>query len=197
MEKFLLNIVKMLTSRGFLIKEKMQDNLNNLKSQINEEKIFKIKSNNSDKYYYIMFVYGKLTTIKKIQGLDNFLQISKGHNRIFISDSINQKAYKQFIELNNTEVFFDYELKMCILEHDLQPEFQLLTEEEIEVFMDEYQLTKKQLSKMKSIDPIARYFNAKGGNIFRILRASTSSGIGIHYRMVIDSNTSEIFENKK
>ena len=197
MEKFLLNIVKMLTSRGFLIKEKMQDNLNNLKSQINEEKIFKIKSNNSDKYYYIMFVYGKLTTIKKIQGLDNFLQISKGHNRIFISDSINQKAYKQFIELNNTEVFFDYELKMCILEHDLQPEFQLLTEEEIEVFMDEYQLTKKQLSKMKSIDPIARYFNAKGGNICRILRASTSSGIGIHYRMVIDSNTSEIFENKK
>lgn len=197
MEKILLNVVKMLTSRGFLVKEKMQENFNNLKTQINEEKIFKIKSNNSDKYYYIMFVYGKLTTIKKIQGLDNFLQISKGHNRIFISDSINQKAYKQFIELNNTEVFFDYELKMCILEHDLQPEFQLLTEEEIEVFMDEYQLTKKQLSKMKSIDPIARYFNAKGGNIFRILRASTSSGIGIHYRMVIDSNTSEIFENKK
>ena len=197
MEKILLNIVKMLTSRGFLDKTKMDENFNNLKSQINEEQIFNIKSNYSDKYYHIMFVYGKLTTIKKIQGLDNFLQISKGQNRIFISDSINQKAYKQFIELNNTEIFFDYELKICILEHDLQPEFQLLTEEEKEEFMNEYQLSKKQLSKMKSIDPVARYFNAKGGNIFRILRPSTSSGIGIHYRMVIDSNTSEIFENKK
>ena len=77
----LLNVVKMLTSRGFLDKKKIDENFNNLKSQITEEQIFKIKSDFSDKYYHIMFVYGKLTTIKKIQGLDNFLlHISRSAN---------------------------------------------------------------------------------------------------------------------
>lgn len=197
MENILLNVTKMLTARNFLKKESLEENYQTLVSQINEERTFKIKSDyDSSKFFHILFVYGKLTTIKKIQGLETFLQKSKGQNRIFIADNINQKAYKQFRELNNTEVFFDYELKLNLIEHDLQPIFQVLSEEEKEKFMNEYQVTKKQMSKMKSIDPIARYYNSKPGDVFRIIRPSTSAGMGIHYRIVIDSNVSEIFEKK-
>ena len=197
MEKILLNIIKMLTARKILKEENLEANYQSLVKQINEEKIFKIKSDyDSSKFYHIFFVYGKLTTIKKIQGLETFLQKSKGHNRIFVADNINQKAYKQFKELNNTEVFFEYELQLNLIDHDLQPKFEVLTNEEKEIFMNEYQVSKKQMSKMKSIDPIARYFNSKAGDIFRIIRPSTSAGIGIHYRIVIDANVSEIFEKK-
>jgi DNA-directed RNA polymerase subunit H len=197
MERILLNITKMLTARKILKEEKLDINYKSLVKQINEERVFKIKSDYDDtKFFNILFVYGKLTTIKKIQGLETFLQKSKGQNRIFIADNINQKAYKQFKELNNTEIFFEYELQLNLIEHDLQPIFQVLTDEEKEKFMEEYQVTKKQMSKMKSIDPIARYFNSKAGDIFRIIRPSTSAGVGIHYRIVIDSNVSEIFEKK-
>ena len=197
MEKILLNITKMLTARKFLKEENLEANYQSLIKQINEEKVFKIKSDYDDnKFFHILFVYGKLTTIKKIQGLETFLQKSKGQNRIFIANNINQKAYKQFKELNNTEVFFEYELQLNLIEHDLQPVFQILNEEEKEKFMEEYQVTKKQMSKMKSIDPVARYFNCKAGDVFRIIRPSTSAGVGIHYRIVIDSNVSEIFEKK-
>lgn len=186
----------MLTSRKFLKEENLDVNYNNLLKQNNEEKIFRIKSDYDSKYYDIMFVYGKLTTIKKIQGLDTFLQKSKGNNRLFVTDNINQKAYKQFIELNNTEVFIEYELLINVIDHDLQPKFELLTEEEKNTFLDEYQVAKKNMSKMKSIDPVARYYNVKGGDVFRIIRPSTSAGMGIHYRMVIDTNISEFFEKK-
>ena len=197
MEKILLNITKMLTSRKFLNEENLEANYQSLVKQINEERTFKIKSDyDSSKFFHILFVYGKLTTIKKIQGLETFLQKSKGQNRIFIANNINQKAYKQFKELNNTEVFFEYELQINLIDHDLQPVFEVLNEEEKEKFMAEYQVTKKQMSKMKSIDPIARYYNSKAGDIFRIIRPSTSAGVGIHYRIVIDANVSDIFVKK-
>ena len=143
-----------------------------------------------------MFVYGKITTIKKIQGLDTFLQLSNGQNRLFIADNINQKAYKQFIELNNTEIFFEYELLINIIDHDLQPKFEVLDVKEKKDFLEEYDITKRQMSKMRSIDPIARYYNLKAGDIVRIVRPSSTSGLGFHYRIVIDSHPSEIFEKK-
>ena len=62
-----------------------------------------------------MVIYGKISTIKKINGLDGFLASSKGQHRIFIGDNIAQKAFKQFLDLKRTEVFFDYELLMNII----------------------------------------------------------------------------------
>lgn len=196
MEKVLLNVVKMLSSRNFLDEKKIDQNNEKLLKQINEERIFKIKSDYDDNYIHIMFVYGKLTTIKKIQGLDTFLQNSKGQGRIFITDNINQKAYKQFIELNNSEVFFEYELLLNIIDHDLQPKFEILTNDEKTLFLEEYKITKKQMSKMRSIDPIARYYKLKGGDVVRIIRPSNTSGLGFHYRIVVDSHPSEIFDKK-
>ena len=49
-------------------------------------------------------------------------------------------------------------------------------------------------SKMLSTDAIARYYNAKVGDIFRIKRPSTFSGESFHYRLVVDSPISVIFE---
>ena len=148
MEVILLNLTKMLTERKFLNPDNIEKNYQILLKQLNEERVFKIKSDYQNKFFHIMFVYGKITTIKKIQGLETFLQNSKGNNRIFIADNINQKAYKQFIELNNTEVFFNYELQINIIDHDLQPKFKVLTNEEKEEFMKQYDVSKRQMSKM-------------------------------------------------
>ena len=148
METVLLNIIKMLTSRKFLDENNIDINYKKILKQTNEERIFTIKSDFDNKYFHIMFVYGKITTIKKIQGLNSFIENSKGHNRLFVCDHINQKAYKQFIEYPNTEVFFEYELLVNIIDHDLQPKFIILSDKEKEDFLKEYQITKKQMSKM-------------------------------------------------
>lgn len=192
-DKILLNVTKMLTERGILLKENLDKNYKKLLNQQNEERIFNIKSDTSNTKYYIMIIYGKLSTIKKIQGLDNFLQISTGNNRIFIGDNISQKAFKQFIDLKNSEVFFDYEFLMNIVEHELQPKFELLNSNEAKQKLEEYNLSKNNISKMLSIDPISRYYGAKPGDIFRILRPSPLSCDGFHYRIVMESSISLIF----
>jgi DNA-directed RNA polymerase subunit H (RpoH/RPB5) len=194
-DKILLNVTKMLTERKVLLGKNINKNYENLLKQKNEERIFSIKSDISSDVYHIYIIYGKLTTIKKIQGLDTFLAASKGQNRIFIGDNISQKAFKQFLELKKSEVFFEYELLMNIIEHELQPKFELLTSEEKEKKFSEYDIDKKNMSKIFSTDAISRYYAAKPGDIFRIIRPSPFTAMGFHYRIVIETPVSHIFCN--
>ena len=192
-EIILENLVKMLTERDTLDKKDFDKNLKNLKDQITEEKIFKIKGKNPDEEYNILYVSGKISTIKKIQGLDTFLVNSKGKNRIFIGDQISQKAYKQFIELKKSEVFFEHELMINLIDHELQPKFKLLTQEEKARKMNDYDISDRNLARMFKTDPIARYYNANIGDVFRIIRPSLYTGSGYHYRLVVDAPVSNLF----
>merc|ERR1712146_495808 len=107
--------------------------MGNIKKIINDitvEKIFKIKSETSNKIYNIMIVTGKISTVNKINGFDSFINSTNNQNRIFIGNNISQKAFKQFLEKKNSEVFFEKDLMVDIIKHKYQPKFKLLTEEE-------------------------------------------------------------------
>lgn len=190
----LTNLIYMLTERGILKNENVEKNIKNIINDISEEKIFKIKSETSNTTYNIMIVNGKISTVNKIIGFDNFINLSNNQNRIFIGNNISQKAFKQFLEKKNSEVFFEKDLMINIIKHKYQPKFQLLSDEEKQQKLNDYNIENKFESKMLSTDAIARYFNAKPGDIFRIKRPSTFSGESFHYRLVVESPISVIFE---
>jgi DNA-directed RNA polymerase subunit H (RpoH/RPB5) len=190
----LTNLIYMLTERGILKNENVDKNIKNIINDISEEKIFKINSETSSAIYNVMIVNGKISTVNKIIGFDNFINLSNNQNRIFIGNNISQKAFKQFLEKKNSEVFFEKDLMIDVMKHKYQPKFKLLTEEEKQQKLKDYNIESKFESKMLSTDPIARYFNAKPGDIFRIKRPSTFSGESFHYRLVVESPISVIFE---
>ena len=190
----LTNLIYMLTERGILKNENVEKNIKNIINDISEEKIFKIKSETSNTMYNVMIVNGKISTVNKIIGFDNFINLSNNQNRIFIGNNISQKAFKQFLEKKNSEVFFEKDLMINIIKHKYQPKFQLLSDEEKQQKLNDYNIENKFESKMLSTDAIARYFNAKPGDIFRIKRPSTFSGESFHYRLVVESPISVIFE---
>ena len=169
-EKILFNLVKMLEERKFLNKKNNKKNNKLLLNQDNNEKTFKIKSDYSDIYYYIMFIFTKLTTIKKIDGIDTFINMSKNNNRLFIVKTINLKTYKQFINFNDSEVFYDHELLINLIDHELQPKFEILSPSESQNFLSSYNTKKSEIAKILSIDPIVRYYNLKDNQIIRIIR---------------------------
>ena len=192
-DTILMNIVKMLSKRKFLDNKKVDANYKKLLNQKSEENIYKIKSDFNDEKCYIMFIFGKLTSMKKIHGIDAFMETSKGNKRIFIANQINQKTYKQFMENSNTEVFFDYELLVNIIEHDYQPYFEVLSEEDQKNYFKSYKTKKTEMPKMLSTDPVARYLGLKGGEIVKIIRQSITSGFVPSYRLVKKTPTSELF----
>lgn len=76
---------------------------------------------------------------------------------------LNQKTYVQ--------LFYDSSISNNVVKHVLQPEFTLLSPQEADMFLKHARLTLQRLPQMHYDDPVAKYYGARPGRIFRILRS--------------------------
>ena len=133
----------------------------------------------------VKLLFRKITTIRKIEDIEEFLDKYKDHYRFIIVSKITPKAYKQFIEYNNLEVFFDDDLLVNKIDHVFVPKHILLTQEEQDQIRKEYGFKRIEIGIIKESDPIARYYNLKPGQIIRIERPSVNSGITVYFRQCV------------
>lgn len=193
----LTNIVKMLTNRGLLKQENFEKNISDLFKMDNDDNLYHINLDFPEKYYtadnkhmIIKLVNSKVTSsMAKTAGIGEILVNYKQNPKIFVVIGISIKS-RVLINTDtttfiNTEVFLEKELLCDLVSHVSQPKFQLLSEEERKDFFDAYHIKKNSIPKMLTTDPIACYFNAKKGQIFRIIRPSETAGETIYYRHVV------------
>lgn len=83
-----------------------------------------------------------------------------------------------------SEFFIYTELIINRTEHRLVPKHILLTDAEKKELLTTYECKDSQLPRMLKTDFVARYFGAKAGDIFRIIRPSPSAGFYVSYRVV-------------
>jgi DNA-directed RNA polymerase subunit H len=72
-----------------------------------------------------------------------------------------------------------------ILRHQLVPEHSVLSEEEQKRILEQYKITKTQLPKIFTTDPVVKALGAKAGDVLRIVRRSRTAGTAIYYRLVV------------
>jgi DNA-directed RNA polymerase subunit H len=72
-----------------------------------------------------------------------------------------------------------------VSQHELVPEHTLLDEPEVEEVLEEYQVTKTNLPKIKRRDP-ALPKEAEPGDVVRIERDSRTTDTAIVYRLVVE-----------
>jgi DNA-directed RNA polymerase subunit H len=70
-------------------------------------------------------------------------------------------------------------------QHELVPEHTVLTDDEVEDVLEEYEITQTDLPKIKRTDP-ALPDNAEEGDVIEIERDSRTTETAIVYRMVIE-----------
>jgi len=73
-----------------------------------------------------------------------------------------------------------------ILEHDLVPLHEILTEKEKAQLLEKYKVKPYQIPQIKSTDPAVKAIGAKPGDILRIIRKSKTAGRHISYRYVVE-----------
>lgn len=73
-----------------------------------------------------------------------------------------------------------------INEHELVPEHELLGEDEVEELLEQYDISKDQLPKIKRKDSMAKRINAEPGDVVKITRDSPTAGTATYYRLVIE-----------
>ena len=190
-EILLKNTLLMMEERGRFEKKNHKKNLKNLYDQIKDDLLFTLKK---DKFKLgIRIVKYKVTSITKVEGIDQFLKDDTYNIRIIVFKDMNQKTFKQLIAYENTQPFKEQELMFNIVEHDYVDKHEVLSIEERTKFIKSYQTTRDNLPKLNLYGPIARYYNLQVGDVVRIYRSNPLSGVGIQYRVVIRNPVQDLF----
>lgn len=178
-----------------LYKRKLIDNcdelFNVISEQINNKVSIEFLLNNNTKCS-IYTINAKLTSIVQNTPLDDYLSNNIDVHKIIVIKELAKKVAKQILDdYKNAEFFFEHELLEDISSKVFIPEHQILLKEEKEELLSKF--NENELSIIYTTDTMSRYYNAKVGDIFRIIRPSITSGKSIFYRRVNHGSLDLIF----
>lgn len=193
-----LNILEILKERGYKIEDAEILSLNIFSKKCEESGhfvyIYEHKTNKDITIYFSIFKESKITKKEILNKMQNITEENNYNNFLFLTSDgqilnyVNEIKQKFNIDL---QIFTIENLQMNILKHELQPKFILLTDEEKRLFLEKNKWNEKDLPKIKTDDPITRYYNAKPSQIFKIIRKNMvgrnkTSSQGIYYRIVVE-----------
>ena len=197
------NIIKMLNYRGYdtskilNLSEKELEVFDELvKKKINSFDISTNLINQPSENIMVQFLF-KRTNEKKIEeDIIKFFSEQKDPSKsvlIFIimykdNDNILQNKAYQIYQIYKyfTQIFSINNLQQNIIDHSFVPKHILLSSDEEESILNDYNLdTKRKLPYITKHDPVAKYIGMKPGNICKIIRPSETSGEYISYRYCI------------
>jgi DNA-directed RNA polymerase subunit H (RpoH/RPB5) len=173
------NVLKMLERRKLI---NFQDIFENIFNDINNKASIDFNLINGSKCS-IYIINAKVTSIVQGTPLDDYLSNNIDVHKIIVIKDCSKKAVKQIIsDYKNAEFFFEHEMLEDIPSKSFIPEHQLLSEDELNELLSKF--NQSELSIIYNTDMMSRYYNAKVGDVFRIIRPSVTSGNSIFYRKV-------------
>lgn len=174
------NVLKMLKRRSIISDN--EKTFSEISEDITKKAIieFKVKDNSK---YSIYFVNAKLSSIGQGTPVDEYLSSNLEIHKIIILKDAAKKVLKQILtEYKNAEFFFEHEMLEDIPLKSFIPVHQILNDEEKQELLNKF--GENELSIILDTDMMSRYYHAKVGDIFKIIRPSLSSGTSIFYRRV-------------
>lgn len=178
-EAIIENFVKMLYNRNYFINDNLEDLIKNAIINFNNNETF-IKN------YYLKIIPYKFNTIKKSEDIEEFLEKYINEKKFLVVPIGSTKVEKQLLDYNNTEVFYEVDLLVNIVDNNLVPKHIILSDEESNDILKEYKINKENLPRILSGDRIAKYYNVKPGQIVKIIRPSITAGNEIVYRICVN-----------
>ncbi|CAE6516153.1 unnamed protein product [Rhizoctonia solani] len=128
---------------------------------------------------FIFFADEKNVTIKTMRKFLGILD-EKGitHGIIVFMEKMTPSARKVISAMSSQyslEEFAEADLLVNITHHKLVPQHQVLTPAEKKALLERYRLKETQLPRIQLIDPVARYYGLKRGQVVKITRPSETS----------------------
>jgi DNA-directed RNA polymerase subunit H (RpoH/RPB5) len=182
------NILKMLERRKMI---KSWDSEYKKMDDVGNKSLFELLSIEKSKIS-IYLVSAKLTSIVSGTPLDEYLSNNLDIHKIIIAKDVAKKVVKQIVnDYKNAEFFFENEMLEDIPSKIFIPVHEKMEKEEKEELLSKF--SERELSSILLTDMMSRYYGAKIGDIFRIIRPSFTAGNSIAYRKVINGSWDVLF----
>jgi DNA-directed RNA polymerase I, II, and III subunit RPABC1 len=152
--------------------------------QQSEEDVFSpmMIAGNEENKIIVYITYKKMGKKEVLKFLENVQESSYNHAILITQHVLTSQAKKSLNVFEDVyiEVFLHKEVLFNITKHCLQPKFSLMNVSEIKTLCENLQCSLSDMPKLSINDPIARYYNARTKNVFKILRREN-----IIFRVVI------------
>lgn len=182
----LTNAIKMLIERKWLDRDKWKDKIAKYVNKKSDDQTYSVKPDNViEMEIKIKIINQKISGLSASPILTDFIKENENSYKIIIVDDVVDKVVEYLKNIPNIEIFRRSFLMINIIDYVCSPKYEILSTEETEQFLTEYDLKKKELKKIFESDPICKYYNLKKGQIMRIIRSSQQTGISIDYRLVV------------
>jgi DNA-directed RNA polymerase I, II, and III subunit RPABC1 len=180
-------ILNMLSARKFLVPTDPEEIKKITESEDEQYSTHKIDDPNVK--IYIFYPVGPKVGVLPIRQYVKIMNDNNVNRAIVVAkESITPFAKQIFVDSKKNGLVMEYfkenELLIDKLKHVLVPKHELIDESEKDELLQIYKLKEAQLPKILSTDPIARYFGARRGEVFKITRVSETAGKYINYRIV-------------
>jgi DNA-directed RNA polymerase I, II, and III subunit RPABC1 len=178
-------IIEMLIDRGYKVSRKIEyDEFFIMYEESNYDII-----DDEGKIYVEFFKDTKSFGKKDLENIVQNLKDKYGEEIkiiIILKEKINVTIEKELVNplYKNVEIFLFKNLIFNITKHNEVPKHIPMSKDEIKELLDKYRLSKTQIPKILSSDPMVKYYGLKPGDMFKIIRSSLSAGEYITYRYV-------------
>jgi len=186
--------IEMLEDRGYNVSTEDKNlSYNDFANRL-EENMINIVANhklNENKMVYVSYILESKTFSKKdLTNLKTFIDDNYPLKDMSVIVITHDKPTPQIAkelqndEFRSYEIFLTKNLMINITHHEIVPKHILLSEEEANKVLDEFDANRSQLPRLLVTDPVAKYYGMKSGDICKIVRHSPMTGESFYYRMV-------------
>ncbi len=120
-----------------------------------------------------------------VRDMVKVLKKDKATKGILVSDSAFTSYAKKEAKKANIDLFNADRLKISMLDHEMIPKHEILSTNDTKKVLENYNIIKEQLPKIKLQDPVVRLIGAKMGQVLRITRKSPTAERATYYRLVV------------
>ncbi len=189
-------LLEILKDRGFHVEDWSDFSVTEIQAMYNNKELDMLLENpTTNKKMYVKYhlatrlgsshIYDYVDDLFDIEDVlsadDDLIIISKDKTNLTIRDLVEQLFIKdkKFVNIYNLH---DYLFN--ILEHEMQPTFRILSDDEKQQIMKRYNITKdKEFPDISRFDPVSQAIGVRPGELIEIIRSSPTAVNSLYYRI--------------
>ncbi len=136
----------------------------------------------------IVWIYKepKVIGVALIRDLNRAMEENECQEGMLVGGSRFTPAAKKLARKSRVELVEGGYASFELFGHEIVPKHVIASDDEVNMVMEHYGITKTQLPRIARMDPAARVLGAKIGQVIRIERDSPTSGKTYYYRLVME-----------